>query len=228
MSRSPRPARPRGVALISGLMVLVILLIIASAFVHLTARDVRSSQTVGDSLLTLYLAEAGLEYAMWLNKHNMALYPSITYNEKDASNVDYQIPAGSISNLLIGGGVTAQERVLINDLAFYPEYDFTEAWLRNNHHCGTFEVRQTVEQASGSTNIWIVRIVSIGRVRQVPQDWSWESEVLDRTDLASADWKVRSKRTLYAEVRLDTSTGALTDLTKSAEIEEARWYERFR
>lgn len=219
MSRSPRPARPRGVALISGLMVLVILLIIASAFVHLTARDVRSSQTVGDSLLTLYLAEAGLEYAMWLNKHNMALYPSFSYDG---------MSAGEISNLLVASGGTPHERVLLNDLAFDDRFDATDAWLRNNHHCGTFEVRQTVEQASGSTNIWIVRIVSIGRVRQVPQDWSWESEVLDRTDLASADWKVRSKRTLYAEVRVDTSPGALTDLTKSAEIEEARWYERFR
>lgn len=220
MSRSPRPARPRGVALISGLMVLVILLIIASAFVHLTARDVRSSQTVGDSLLTLYLAEAGLEYAMWLNKHNMALYPSFTYDG---------MSAGEVSNLLVASGETAHERVLLNDLAFDDRFDATDAWLRNNHHCGTFEVRQTVEQASGSTNIWIVRIVSIGRVRQVPQDWSWESEVLDRTDLASADWKVRSKRTLYAEVRLDTSTGTLTDpTTEPAEIEEARWYERFR
>ena len=226
MSRSPRPARPRGVALISGLMVLVILLIIASAFVHLTARDVRSSQTVGDSLLTLYLAEAGLEYAMWLNKHNMALYPSITYNEKHPDDTPYVISPGEISNLLVGDGGTAQERVLLNDLAFDDRFDATDAWLRHNHHCGTFEVRQTVEQASGSTNIWIVRIVSIGRVRQVPQDWSWESDVLDRTDLASADWKVRSKRTLYAEVRVDTSTGTLT--TEPAEIEEARWYERFR
>lgn len=226
MSRLLRPSRPRGVALISGLMVLVILLIIASAFVHLTARDVRSSQTVGDSLLTLYLAEAGLEYAMWLNKHNMALYPSITYNEKDASNVDYQIPAGSISNLLVASGETAHERVLLNDLAFAPDIDFTDAWLRNNHHCGTFEVRQTVQQDTADDDRWIIRIVSIGRVRQVPQDWSWESDVLDRTDLASADWKVRSKRTLYAEVRVDTSTGTLT--TEPAEIEEARWYERFR
>lgn len=219
MSRSPRPARPRGVALISGLMVLVILLIIASAFVHLTARDVRSSQTVGDSLLTLYLAEAGLEYAMWLNKHNMALYPSFSYDG---------MSAGEISNLLVASGGTPHERVLLNDLAFDDRFDATDAWLRNNHHCGTFEVRQTVEQASGSTNIWIVRIVSIGRVRQVPQNWSWESEVLDRTDLASADWKVRSKRTLYAEVRVDTSTGTLTTPTEPAEIEEARWYERFR
>ncbi len=228
MSRSPRPARPRGVALISGLMVLVILLIIASAFVHLTARDVRSSQTVGDSLLTLYLAEAGLEYAMWLNKHNMALYPSITYNEKHPDDTPYVISPGEISNLLVGDGGTPHERVLLNDLAFDDRFDATDAWLRNNHHCGTFEVRQTVEQASGSTNIWIVRIVSIGRVRQVPQDWSWESDVLDRTDLASADWKVRSKRTLYAEVRVDTSTGTLTTTTEPAEIEEARWYERFR
>lgn len=228
MSRSPRPARPRGVALISGLMVLVILLIIASAFVHLTARDVRSSQTVGDSLLTLYLAEAGLEYAMWLNKHNMAVYPSITYNEKHPDDTPYVISPGEISNLLVGDGGTAQERVLLNDLAFDDRFDATDAWLRHNHHCGTFEVRQTVEQASGSTNIWIVRIVSIGRVRQVPQDWSWESEVLDRTDLASADWKVRSKRTLYTEVRLNTSTGTLTTTTEPAEIEEARWYERFR
>ena len=225
MSRSPRPARPRGVALISGLMVLVILLIIASAFVHLTARDVRSSQTVGDSLLTLYLAEAGLEYAMWLNKHNMAVYPSMDYDVNDDGTVDTR---GSLSSLFATDAIQPQERVLINDLAFAPDIDFTDAWLRNNHHCGTFEVHQTLQQVSGSLDIWTIRITSIGRVRQVPQDWSWESDVLERTDLASADWKVRSKRTLYTEVRLNTSTGTLTTTTEPAEIEEARWYERFR
>ena len=99
--------------------------------------------------------------------------------------------------------------------------------VRNNHHCGTFgSIRP--QQVSGSLDIWTIRITSIGRVRQVPQDWSWESDVLDRTDLASADWKVRSKRTLYTEVRLNTSTGTLTTTTEPAEIEEARWYERFR
>ena len=219
MSRLLRPARPRGVALISGLMVLVILLIIASAFVHLTARDVRSSQTVGDSLLTLYLAEAGLEYAIWLNKHNMALYPSFPYDG---------MTVGEVSNLLVLPGDTAHERVLLNDLAFDSYFDATDAWLRHNYHCGTFEVHQTVQRVPGLTNIWNIRITSIGRVRQVPSDWSWEGEVLSRADLASADWKVRSKRTLYAEIRVDTSTGALTTITKPAEIEEARWYERFR
>lgn len=219
MSRLLRPSRPRGVALISGLMVLVILLIIASAFVHLTARDVRSSQTVGDSLLTLYLAEAGLEYAMWLNKHNMAVYPSMDYDVNDDGTVDTR---GSLSSLFATDAIQPQERVLINDLAFAPDIDFTDAWLRNNHHCGTFEVHQTLQQ--DSTDIWTIRITSIGRVRQVPQDWSWESDVLDRTDLASADWKVRSKRTLYAEVRVSTGDWTI----ESAEIEEARWYERFR
>lgn len=228
MSRVLRSSRPRGVALISGLMVLVILLIIASAFVHLTARDVRSSQTVGDSLLTLYLAEAGLEYATWLNKHNMALYPSITYNEKHPDNTPYVISPGEICNLLVGEGVEPQERVLINDLGFYPKLDFTDAWLKNNQHCGTFEVHQTVSPVQGSTNLWLLRITSVGRIRQVPANWSWESGVLERADLASADWKVRSKRTLYTEVRLDTNTGNLTTTTEPAEIEEARWYERFR
>ena len=219
MSPVLRPSRPRGVALISGLMVLVILLIIASAFVHLTARDVRSSQTVGDSLLTLYLAEAGLEYATWLNKHNMALYPSFSYDG---------MTTGEICNLLVGEGVEAQERVLINDLGFYPMHDFTDAWLKNNHHCGTFEVSQTVTPVQGSTTLWLLRITSVGRIRQVPANWSWESGVLSRADLASADWKVRSKRTLYTEIRLDTYTGRLTTTTQPAEIEEARWYERFR
>lgn len=226
MSRLLRPSRPPGVALISGLMVLVILMIIASAFVHLTARDVRSSQTVGDSLLTLYLAEAGLEYAMWLNKHNMALYPSVPDKWTNlTTGVKEDLAVGSICNLLVGEGVEAQERVLINDLGFYPQYDKTDAWLRhNNHHCGTFEVRQTVQQDTADVDRWIIRITSIGRVRQVPQDWSWEGEVLDRTDLASADWKVRSKRTLYAEVRVSTGDWTI----EPAEIEEARWYERFR
>ena len=114
----PAPGRRAGVALISALMVMVILMIIASAFVHLTARDVRSSQTVGDSLTTLYLAEAGIEYAIWLNKHNMNVYPARAYDYNRDGVSDARGSAVSILKPTLGSDRETQEHVVVNDLAF--------------------------------------------------------------------------------------------------------------
>jgi len=219
MDRCRLRGRPAGVALVSALMVLVILFIIASAFVHLTARDVRSARTVGDSLLTLYLAEAGIEYAMWMNKHNMAVYPSADYDIYDNGTTHQR---GQIAWLFKPrSGEDTQEHVLISDLA----YGGPEDWLGPLQSCGTFEVHQTITQET--TDIWVITITSIGRIRRVPAGWSWGSTQLKKDDLASADWQLRSKRTLIAEVRLDTATGTLTK-APPAEMEESKWYELFR
>ncbi len=221
MDRSRFRGRPTGVALVSALMVMVILFIIASAFVHLTARDVRSARTVGDSLLTLYLAEAGIEYAMWMNKHNMAVYPFGAYDINDDGAPDAR---GSVAWLFKPRtDEITQEHVLINNLA----YDDTENWLNTLQSCGTFEVYQTITQDTTDTDIWVITITSIGRIRRVPAGWSWGGNTLTSIDLASADWQLRSKRTLIAEVRLDTATGTLTT-AESAEIQESKWYELFR
>jgi hypothetical protein len=221
MDRKRLMGRPAGVALISALMVMVILFIIASAFVHLTARDVRSARTVGDSLLTLYLAEAGIEYAMWMNKHNMAVYPFSDYDINDDGAADGR---GSVAWLFKPRtGEITQEHVLINNLA----YDATENWLESGQSCGTFEIYQTITQDTSDTDVWVITITSIGRIRRVPPGWSWSTDTLTSIDLASADWQLRSKRTLIAEVRLDTATGTLTT-AEPAEIQESKWYELFR
>ena len=215
--------RSLGVALVSALMLMVIILIIASAFVHLTARDVRSARTVGDSLLTMYLAEAGIEWAMWMNKHNMDMYPSDSYDINDDGASDAR---GSVVWLLKNNLVTPQEHVLVNDLSF----DSYDNWLAKVEHCGTFQVSQTVTQDAGYASQWIIKITSIGRIRKVPSGWVWSSTTLNTSDLASANWALRSQRTLTAEVKINTDVSTAPSVSYSTQprVEEQRWYELFR
>lgn len=220
-----RSSRSPGVALISALMVMVILVIIASGFVQLTARDVRSSQTSGDTLMTLYLAEAGIEYALWATKHNMNVYPAAAYDVDPTDANTGSTARGGVISLLQPATGNTQEHVLINDLAYGGDN-----WLGNVSYCGTFEVQQTFATLTG--NIVRVTIVSTGRVRQVPAGWNWETGNL-AAELASGSTSVfknvRSQRTLNATFDLDLNTGATTPVdSKASAVREAQWYEKFR
>ncbi|MBQ7503687.1 hypothetical protein IJT93_13425 [bacterium] len=66
----------RGAALISALMCLVILGIICSGFMQSIVKDNKFSQSTIFNTITLYTAEAGLEYGKWLVKHNLSYYPA--------------------------------------------------------------------------------------------------------------------------------------------------------
>lgn len=222
LRKSPRAA---GVALISALMVMVILTIIASGFVQLTARDVRSSQTSGDTLMTLYLAEAGIEYALWATKHNMNVYPAAAYDVDPTDVATASTARGGVISLLQPATGLTQEHVVINDLAYE-----TDNWLGSVSYCGTFEVAQTFTTLSG--NIMRVGIVSTGRVRQVPANWNWTTGNLAAelaTGSTSVFKNVRSQRTLNATFDLDMNTGSTTPVNSTASaVREAQWYEKFR
>ena len=222
-----KTGRPRGVALISALMVMVIMVIIASAFVQLTARDVRSSKTAGDTLMTLYLAEAGIEYALWVTKHNMNVYPSVAYdvNPWDASATAVQ--RGSVISLIPTASGSTQEHVVINDLSYEGDN-----WLGQTSYCGTFQVSQVLSR-SGTTIT--ATITSIGRVREVPAGWNWATGDLRAAlpDSPSPFNRVRSQRTITSTFQLDMNTDILTSTqipanSKSAAVREAKWYEKFR
>ena len=73
--------RQRGMALISALMVLVILGIIAGCFAIVMNRDSRQSRISSYQIICLNAAQAGIDYAVWLHKHNMAFYPAVDYSE---------------------------------------------------------------------------------------------------------------------------------------------------
>lgn len=75
-------SKQRGMALISALMVLVILAIIAGCFAVVMNRDVRQARNSMYQVVCLNAAQAGLDYAVWLHKHNMACYPLVDYHEE--------------------------------------------------------------------------------------------------------------------------------------------------
>ena len=66
----------RGAALISALMCLVILGVICSGFMQVIVKDNKFSQASVFNTISLYTAEAGLEYGKWLIKHNLSYYPA--------------------------------------------------------------------------------------------------------------------------------------------------------
>ena len=69
-----------GIALISALMVLVILAIIAGCFAQVMYRDSRQATESGLSVVALNAAEAGVDFAIWLHRHNMSIFPLVDYN----------------------------------------------------------------------------------------------------------------------------------------------------
>lgn len=77
-------SKQRGMALISALMVLVILAIIAGCFAVVMNRDVRQARNSMYQVVCLNAAQAGLDYAVWLHKHNMACYPLVNYPDTPA------------------------------------------------------------------------------------------------------------------------------------------------
>lgn len=107
--------RPKGMALITALMVLVILGIIAGCFAMVMNRDARQARISSYQIICLNAAQAGIDYALWLHKHNLAFYPVVDYSQNisrsnmlpmnNAYNNQKQVyPAkGSIYNLPMAG-----------------------------------------------------------------------------------------------------------------------------
>lgn len=220
-------------ALISVLMVLLIIMIVASAFAQLAASDVRTTRDMGQSSVTLYLAEAGVEYAMWMTKHNMDVYPRYDYDYDGDDSAD---AAGSkVMILAIDANddqtpdETPQEHVVINDLA----YDSGQ-WLDSSRYCGTFQVYQLLSDDPNDSSVKLVNIVSVGRVRQVPSDYTWDaSNPPTQSDFDSDDWAEVARRTLNVTVRLkplsistDPDSSLLDNYGDS--LYQEKWYEEFR
>ncbi|MBR0520341.1 MAG: hypothetical protein IJJ95_03295, partial [Spirochaetales bacterium] len=59
----------------------IILGIIAGCFAIVMNRDSRQSRISSYQIICLNAAQAGIDYAVWLHKHNMAFYPAVDYSE---------------------------------------------------------------------------------------------------------------------------------------------------
>ena len=97
----------RGAALISALMCLVILGIICSGFMQSIVKDNRFSQSSIFSTITLYTAEAGLEYGKWLIKHNLSYYPARNIQNRKRTSAD-----GAATTTMVMDPTSVKDRML--------------------------------------------------------------------------------------------------------------------
>ncbi len=82
----------QGVALISVLLILTIMMSLTLGFVWHTMQDHFTSIAHQHSNACTYLAQAGVEYAMYLMKHNMMVFPSAPYSDNIRSDNPASVP----------------------------------------------------------------------------------------------------------------------------------------
>ena len=78
--------KKQGIALISVLMVLTIMISLTLGFVWYTTQDYFISIAHQHSNACTYLAQGGIEYVLFLMKHNMMIFPSAPYNDNYKQN----------------------------------------------------------------------------------------------------------------------------------------------
>lgn len=66
----------RGIAIILVLSMLLILVVITTGFAAYISQDMKDSQTAYEQTETYFLAESGIDYAMFLIKHSLTVYPA--------------------------------------------------------------------------------------------------------------------------------------------------------
>jgi len=202
-----KPGHHKGVALISVLFIMMVLFIIGAGFLVATISDMKEARNSEDAIVTLYLADAGIQYAEFLYKHNLAIYPWDP-NNAAACGADFMDPATGDQyrgiNLRRG-----QEFVVISN------YSYGYNWLYSTQYAGTFKLTQQ----SITTNR--LRVESVGYLKEVPSGVSIDIPSTYNPASANpiANWKVRAKRTAYGEIRIDNSSNTFSLTT---------WYERFR
>lgn len=85
-------SKKKGIALISVLLLLMALMVLTMGFVHYTMQDYLTSRTYHQANVCFYLASAGLDYAKYLVKTNMLVYP---YTPWEDTNRDQNASAGT-------------------------------------------------------------------------------------------------------------------------------------
>jgi len=223
----------RGVALISTLLVMLIIMVLAAGFVFFTANDLVVSRNMVDTAVTLNLAESGIDYAIYLLKHNMTIYPGTyagvagdvsnfpsgyaVYNAAYYGSNSTLCGNGSIINLYVTtlpSGSSALEHVVISSLSYGGSNFLTEG-----NFCGTFELHIVSQSDVGSTRS--ILFESIGRIRSIPTRFTGTP---DWTTMKDGTWTEKARRTLFSKVSIQTSAGG----TQGNNLIIRTFYERFR
>lgn len=87
--------KQKGIALIAVLMLLMAMMVLTMGFAHYTLQDHITSKSFHSANICFYLAQAGLEYTMFLVKHNLLIYPYAPYADHNAGeiNIDRYTPS---------------------------------------------------------------------------------------------------------------------------------------
>lgn len=224
-----RSVNQSGAALIAALLVIVILVIIAGSFALVMSRDSRTTRMSSESLVNMYAAEAGLNYALWLHKHNMAFYPPVQMDiDDDATTGDAglggETKAGGVYNLPYAGLTDgthyygpekerlgtyydkfAVEHVFVNDMAFLDDTNF----LKDSKYCATFQIREAYERMSTNDGRVLLTIVSTGKIRSVPEGWNWFTGAMTTQKLEEQNFTEHSSRTVSVQYVIRDTVAAV-------------------
>jgi|GEM_PF-1931461 len=129
-----RRKRKKGVALISVLLILVIMFIISTGFIQMITQDAKVGMGQYQSNLSMMLADSGLEYGLFLIRHNCFVRPrtsTVPYTNIVISELTY--PASTGSSLDDAYWLKAQGRfnLYLDDYAYSSTSGFWEATLRS-------------------------------------------------------------------------------------------------
>lgn len=218
-----------GVALVATLLVMLIVMVMAVGFVFFTVNDMVVSKNIIDAVTTLNLAEAGIDYAIFLAKHNMTMYPG-TY--AGVTNDVSDFPAGyavynaayygSSSQIYYNGQIiklnqtagAGQEHVVVSSLSYGGDN-----YLSEGNHCGTFELRISSTSDTGTKRNIVFE--SIGRVRAIPARFTGTP---DWTTMKDGTWTEKARRTVYAQITLQSDSSQ----NQGSELFIKTYYEKFR
>ncbi len=233
----------RGIALIAVLLVLSALMVLTMGFATFTAADHTVSKTYHQSIVTLYLAQAGLEYAQYLLKHNMLIFPAFQLNaDGNHPYVNYNLPSqgyaypGEASNLYQG-----EEHLVISQLSWGSgSANWVYQILGDNSYCGTFYVKVTEKEDDNVTPSnpakRVLYIKSVGKIRLVPPGHDPTSTSEDFTD--DNTYPVKAQRTLimripytqndYLKLYNDETTSTPGTVPVYYKLITDGWFEKFR
>lgn len=179
---------------------MLLLMVITLGFATFTTADAKATDANWEQTTCYYLAEAGLDYGLFLLKRNMAVYPS-------KANQILGVNAGGLVNLATNAaGKSGQDHVLLSDLSYTTSND----WMGATAYSGGFHIRISGVVLSGSQ--YSIYLTSTGSIRSRAS--------ADYTQFST--WRARAQRTVQMLVRIDTSD------TAQNRFSVERYYEKFR
>lgn len=237
-ARSPRR---RGLSLLLVVSVMLILIVVATGFAAFTSQDMRASQATYEQNETYFLAEAGIDYGLFLLKHSLLAYPNppaawVDGRAQALYNADLNTTTATgggtgldLRGALINAGSAygGQEHVVISDLGYVPANN----WMSPVRTCGTFLLKQSVTGTAGGN--YTVTFTSTGYIKQIPG-----SVTVTTTDaggnptgfsaVGATTWTIIAQRTLQAVVNVNNPTYPVTGPAAITSVQVKTFNERFR